>query len=252
MKRLLVLLLIFILVFFVITGCQGLLPGGGELAGTQWRLSAWSDGSLDPSQFTITANFDASYIFGTSAINHYSGSYVGAANHRFSVHDLQMTAMGGSEEAMQAESIYFQLLGQAVSFSLDQETLTLLDAFNKEVLIFSRTGPVVELATVEGIDILTAESQPVQVFVVIKGYLPDTCTEIGTIIQNRAGNTFNITVKTYYYQQEDCICSNLMIPYTETISLEVYGLPSGTYTVDVNGVRGSFTLEIDNVPSPDE
>lgn len=245
-------LVISILALFVFAGCEGLLPGGGELAGTSWKLSDWSDSVLDPSHFTITANFDASTLFGTSAINSYSGSYVAAASHHFAVHDLQMTAMGGSEEAMQSESIYFQRLGQAVRFSLDQETLTLLDAFNQEVLIFSRTAPVEELATVEEIDILIAESYPVQVFVVMKGYLPDTCTEIGPMIQNREGNTFDIIVKTHYYQQGDCICSNLMIPYTEIISLQVYGLPTGNYTVDVNGVQGSFTLEIDNVILPDK
>ena len=209
------------------------------------------DGSLDLSQFTITTNFDASNIFGTSAINYYIGSYVASSNHRFSVHDLQMTAMGGSEEAMIAESTYFELLQQACKLIVNQTNLKFLDLDNNELLIFSRTVPVVELATIGEIDILVAESHPMQVFVFIKGYLPDTCTEISPIIQNREGDTFDITVKTHYCQQEDCICSNLMIPYAETISLEVYGLPSGIYTVDVNGVRGSFTLEIDNTFLPD-
>lgn len=139
-KRLLSLRIIF-LFLVVVTGCAGLIPGDTDLTSTQWRLSAWSDSSSDPSQFTITAHFNAYAIYGTSAVNYYSGSYIATAGGFFSVTDLQMTLMAGSGEAMQAESIYFQLLGQADKFTLDQETLTLLDATNHELLIFSRKEP---------------------------------------------------------------------------------------------------------------
>ena len=138
MKKLLVLLLILALAIFVFTGCESLIPGEGELAGTEWKLSAWSESSLDPSQFTITADFDESYISGTSAVNYYSGPYVATASRLFLVGELQMTLMGGSEEAMLAESTYFELLWQACKFTVNQTTLTLLDAFNNELLIFSR------------------------------------------------------------------------------------------------------------------
>jgi inhibitor of cysteine peptidase len=240
--------MIIVLSFFTLIGCEDLLPGEISLVGTQWRLSAWSDSTLNPLPFTITAEFDESTISGTSAINDYSGSYIATADHIFSVGDLQMTLRGGSEEARQAESTFFELLGQACQFTVNQTTLTLLDAFKNELLIFSKMAPVIGLATVEEIDILIAESHPVQVIVVAKGYLPNPCTEIGPVIQNREGNTFFINIKTRYTQE---ICIDLLTPFTETISLEVYGLPAGTYPVDVNGVQGSFTLDIDNVPSPD-
>jgi heat shock protein HslJ len=138
MKKLMVLLLISALAIFVFTGCESLIPNEGELAGTEWRLSAWSESSLDPSQFTITADFDESHISGTSAVNYYSGPYMATPNRIFSVGQLQMTLMGGSEEAMRAESTYFELLGQACKFTVNQTTLTLLGAFNNELLIFSR------------------------------------------------------------------------------------------------------------------
>lgn len=137
MKKLLVLLLISTLSIFVFNGCESLVPGEGELVGTEWRLSAWSDSSIDPSQFTITADFDESHISGTSAVNYYSGPYVVTASCLFSVGQLQMTTMGGSEEAMRAESTYFELLWQVCKFTVNQTTLTLLDAFNNELLIFS-------------------------------------------------------------------------------------------------------------------
>lgn len=248
MKRRLLLLMIIALSFFTLIGCEDLLPGEISLAGTQWRLSAWSNSTLDPLQFTITAEFDELTISGTSAINIYGGSYLVTAGHIFSVGDLQMTLRGGSEEARQAESTFFELLRQACQFTVNQTTLTLLDAFENELLIFSRMAPVIGLATVEEIDILIAESHPVQVFVVAKGYLPNPCTVIGPVIQNREGNTFFITITTQCPQE---ICIELLTPFTKTVSLDVYGLPADTYTVNVNDVQGSFTLDIDNIPSTD-
>ncbi len=108
--------------------------------------------------------------------------------------------------------------------------------------------PVIGLATVEEIDILTLESFPVQIFVIASGYLPNPCTEIGPIIQTREGNTFYVTIRTYCSQE---ICIQMIAPFKETIPLEVYGLSAGTYTVDVNGVQGFFVLEIDNIFLPD-
>jgi inhibitor of cysteine peptidase len=106
--------------------------------------------------------------------------------------------------------------------------------------------PGIGLATVEKIDILTLESFPVQIFVIASGYLPNPCTEIYQIIQQREGNTFFITIKTYRSQE---VCIQVIAPFEETIPLEVYGLPAGTYTVEVNGVQGTFNLEIDNILS---
>jgi inhibitor of cysteine peptidase len=118
--------------------------------------------------------------------------------------------------------------------------------------IFFLTGccapiiPGIGLATVEEIDILTLESFPVQVFVIASGYLPNPCTEIYQISQEREGKTFFITIETYCSQE---VCIQVIAPFEEVIPLKVYGLPAGTYTVEVNGVQGTFNLEIDNILS---
>ncbi len=104
--------------------------------------------------------------------------------------------------------------------------------------------PGLNLAEVEEIELLTPESFPVQIFVIARGYLPDPCTDIHEISQIREGNTFFITIKTY---RSPGFCIQVIAPFEETIPLDVYGLPAGTYNVDVNGVQGSFTLEIDNI-----
>jgi inhibitor of cysteine peptidase len=100
-------------------------------------------------------------------------------------------------------------------------------------------------ATVEGIDILILESFPVQVRVVAQGFLADGCTTVGEINQELIDNTFMVTIGTE--RPADAVCTQALVPFEETIDLEVRGLPAGTYTVDVNGATGTFTLSTDNV-----
>jgi hypothetical protein len=99
--------------------------------------------------------------------------------------------------------------------------------------------------SVESIDILILESFPVQVHVVAKGHLPDACIEIDQITQQLQGNTFTVAIGTA--RLPDARCAPAAVPFEEVIPLEVWGLPAGTYSVDVNGVTGSFELEMDNV-----
>ena len=106
--------------------------------------------------------------------------------------------------------------------------------------------PTTGLALVDEIDILILESFPVQINVIARGNLPDPCTEISEVLQEREGDTFFITIKTY---RSPGFCIQVLAPFEEIISLEVYGLPAGTYTVDVNGVQGTFDLEVDNIIS---
>ena len=108
----------------------------GGLTGTKWKLSGWSDSSLDPSRFDITAEFSESQISGTSAVNSYVGRYTATADGVFSIEDLQSTLIGGSDDAMHAESVYFELLQKARKFTMNKTTLTLSDTANRDILIF--------------------------------------------------------------------------------------------------------------------
>jgi inhibitor of cysteine peptidase len=104
--------------------------------------------------------------------------------------------------------------------------------------------PTIGLALVDEIEILILESFPVQINVIASGNLPDPCTEISEVLQEKEGNTFFITIKTY---RSPGFCIQVLAPFEEIIPLEVYGLPAGTYTVDVNGVQATFDLEVDNI-----
>ncbi|GJM42859.1 MAG: hypothetical protein DHS20C20_31410 [Ardenticatenaceae bacterium] len=94
------------------------------------------------------------------------------------------------------------------------------------------------------------ESFPVQVNVRARGDLPDGCTSIDNVATTQQGTTFNINITTL--RQTGELCTEALVPFEETISLEVLGLPAGTYAVNVNGINGSFTLQVDNVAQADE
>ncbi len=112
------------------------------------------------------------------------------------------------------------------------------------------SGPVSGLAPVEEVNLLMLESFPVQVVAVVKGTLPDTCTKVDQITQNREGNTFKVKITTHSDQGESCPATGLQNHFEQNVPLDVYGLSKGTYTVDVNGVSQTFELTADNVPSP--
>jgi len=111
----------------------------------------------------------------------------------------------------------------------------------------SDDGVIEDLAPVEDIDILILESFPVQINVVARGNLPDGCTTIDQVTEERDGNTFRVTITTV--RPVGMECTQALEPFELVIALDVYGLPAGVYTVDVNGVRDTFELTVDNVPA---
>ncbi len=100
-------------------------------------------------------------------------------------------------------------------------------------------------AGVESTEIMVLESFPVQIHVVVKGYLPDGCTEIDRAEAKRDGNTFTVTITTK--RPKDMMCTQAIVPYEKVVSLDVYGLKAGTYDVNVNSVADSFELSSDNI-----
>ena len=114
---------------------------------------------------------------------------------------------------------------------------------------FTSTETTRGQATVNSIDVQILESFPVQVNVVARGDLPDSCTQIDEIITQQTGNTFRVAITTL--RQPAASCTQALVPFEQSIPLDVVGLPAGSYNVSVNGVQGSFTLAVDNV-SPDD
>ena len=99
-------------------------------------------------------------------------------------------------------------------------------------------------AQVDEIEILILESFPVQVQVLVKGNFGDGCEQIKAINTERQDNTFIITITTHLVGE---ICTQALVPFEETIPLEVEGLPAGIYTVEVHDLTTTFELTVDNV-----
>ncbi|HXV99446.1 MAG TPA: hypothetical protein VEC93_13565, partial [Anaerolineae bacterium] len=99
-------------------------------------------------------------------------------------------------------------------------------------------------AGVESIEILMLESFPVQVHVVAKGNLAESCTEIDATTIERSGNTFQVKLTTR--RPAGQMCAQAVVPYQEIIPLDVADLSAGEYIVNVNGVTDAFTFEVDN------
>lgn len=119
-----------------VAGCGGS-SEPAALDGTSWRLSGWSLSSLDPADFTITAEFADGRISGKSAVNNYGGSYTQGPGDAFSVGEIAGTMMAGPEPEMRAESAYLELLAEAKSYAMKDGGLTLFDGGGNESLIFT-------------------------------------------------------------------------------------------------------------------
>ncbi len=107
------------------------------------------------------------------------------------------------------------------------------------------------IAELEDLDIFILDSLPAQVAVVARGHLRDGCTEIDEIRQTFKADTNTFFVEITTVRSSDGFCTMALVPFEERVSLAVRGLPAGTYTVDVNGVIDSFTLDGDNAPPAD-
>ena len=92
------------------------------------------------------------------------------------------------------------------------------------------------------------ESFPVQVHVNVTGYLGDGCTTLGNIETTQESDTFLVNITTQ--RPTEALCTQQLVGFEENVALDVQGLPAGTYTVDVNGVTDTFTLDVDNMAQP--
>ena len=95
------------------------------------------------------------------------------------------------------------------------------------------------LLQVDRVDVRVLESDPVQIQAVVSGSLPDPCTAIGEIVQQREGNAMVVTITTV--REPDVICAQVITPVEEIVALEGE-FPSGEYTVEINGVVRPFRV----------
>lgn len=99
---------------------------------------------------------------------------------------------------------------------------------------------LIRLAGVERIEPVILESYPVQVRVVVHGWLSDGCTRLHGFDQKTEGTVISMRVLTT--RPRDAICTQAIKRFQETYPVDTEGLAPGTYTLDVNGKSKQITL----------
>jgi inhibitor of cysteine peptidase len=100
--------------------------------------------------------------------------------------------------------------------------------------------PLIRLAGVERIEPVMLEMYPVQVRVVVHGWLSDGCTRLHGFDQKTEGTVISMRVLTT--RPRDAICTQAIKRFQKTYPVNTEGLAPGTYTLDVNGKSKQITL----------
>jgi hypothetical protein len=110
----------------------------------------------------------------------------------------------------------------------------------------SNENVVIGQATVDEINVSKSDTFPSEVNILAKGTLADSCTTLGDIKQNYENNKFIVSIESKRSINAKN-CDTTLVPFEQNIALAgVSGLPKGSYLVEVNGVEGAFTLDMDN------
>jgi len=95
-------------------------------------------------------------------------------------------------------------------------------------------------APVGSAQVIVTDDKPAKVTLHVRGGLPDSCSELDEVTQERRDN--HIIVSLLMRRPRDAFCTQVVVPYQKDIELDVRGLPAGEYTVDVNGFAVPLTI----------
>lgn len=211
----------------------------------------------------ISIIFDSAvYVSGNDGCNNYGGTYELTDWSNLLIGDLLATAMACAEnEAMQLSSRYLGALQTATHLVVNDDTLTI--SYPTGQLIFNVNPPATtqntppdnisdkadgerSLVHVDSFIINLLESFPIQANLVVQGTFSNPCYAITLIEQDLVQqHTLHVSLEAENVSEEACV--QVITPFEQIISLDILGLKAGEYTVIVNGVSGSLTLEMDNI-----
>jgi hypothetical protein len=102
-------------------------------------------------------------------------------------------------------------------------------------------------AVVNSLQVVTLETFPVQVQAIVGGNLSNSCTTMTGVNVLQQEVTFVLDVQTVF--NDTGACTQVLVPFSETVALNVLGLAAGTYTVMAGGMSQTFILPVDNNPA---
>lgn len=109
---------------------------GSGLKGTEWVLQTLN-GEPVLSDVSVTVKLDETNLGGSDGCNSYNGTYQSEGS-QFKVNpDMASTMMACAEPVMNQAAAYTAALAKAVSYKLEGQQLTLLDAAGAALAVFS-------------------------------------------------------------------------------------------------------------------
>jgi len=90
---------------------------------------------------------------------------------------------------------------------------------------------------IDSVDLILAESSPVQVSVLVEGFLPTPCHTLGWGL---SGGEDGLYLDLYALADPTAACAQVLEPFTEIIDLGAF--EAGSYVVFVNGVEYPFEI----------
>lgn len=121
----------------------------------------------------------------------------------------------------------------------------------RDYLAVNEGARAVVPAPVTRVDPVRIDGAPAQVLLRVQGSFGSGCGSPGLPVQRRLGRHFEVFLPDAFTAYAVSLCAAVLVPYVKSVPLAVYGLPAGTYTYAVNGVRGSFELAADNLLAGD-
>ncbi len=134
---------------------------------------------------------------------------------------------------------------QEVTFRLTPQGVFELSGI--QVLGTQKLGSVPWVNTVE---VIKTATFPVSVYLRASGWTSGcSYSGPGRIHQRLEGTRFDVGLSVSHtdaYANFEIFCTLEMRDFKMTVPLEVYGLSAGTYSYNVHGITGTFSLESDN------
>ncbi len=92
---------------------------------------------------------------------------------------------------------------------------------------------------VHTVQVEVSDAAPPEVTLEVDGALPDACTQVAEVVQDRAGLSITVTVRTIRQGEPDC--PEGAVPHQVTIRLGAFE-QEGTYALQVNSVSTEFVI----------
>jgi inhibitor of cysteine peptidase len=97
-----------------------------------------------------------------------------------------------------------------------------------------------QLAMIDSVEVLILESFPVQYNAIIQGNFRNGCESIDTVSQITANQKITVLVGT---KSTGEFCTQALVPFSETITLNTKDLIQGQVTLEVNGLISTFNIQ---------